>query len=82
MTGCGGRQRAAADPLPYSERPITAGPNRGIDSSEFPLQPNCSLVGVQSSLNEALDVGLKLIQWHRAGAKYRVMKGPDVKLIA
>ena len=82
MKGCGGSTTAAADPQPYFERSIGAGPNRGIDSSEFPLQPNCSLVGVQSSLNEALDVGLKLIQWHRAGAKHRVMKGPDVKLIA
>ena len=36
----------------------------------------------EGSLNQALYVGLELIQRHRAGAKYRVMEGANIKLFS
>ena len=36
----------------------------------------------EGSLNQALYVGLKLIQRDRAGAKYRVVEGADIKLFS
>ena len=36
----------------------------------------------EGSLNQALYVDLKLIQRHRAGAKYRVVEGADIKLFS
>ena len=36
----------------------------------------------EGSLNQALYVGFELIQRHRAGAKYRVVKGADIKLLS
>ena len=36
----------------------------------------------EGSLNQALYVGFELIQRHRAGAKYRVVEGADIKLFS